>query len=40
VLNKMNPGAPVNNVTSAAFGRIASQAGSPRRIMIAAKLNF
>jgi hypothetical protein len=40
ILNHMNCGNPDGAVTSTTFGRINSQAGTPRRLMIAAKLVF
>ncbi|MEX2260299.1 MAG: TonB-dependent receptor [Bryobacteraceae bacterium] len=38
--NKMNPGNPNGAVTQRTFGVITGQAGSPRRVMIAAKIVF
>lgn len=41
LFNHMNAGVPSNNFTNPVnFGRISSQAGNPRRIMIAAKIHF
>jgi hypothetical protein len=40
-LNTMNPGNPGTDITqTVSFGRISSQSGNPRRIMLAAKIMF
>jgi hypothetical protein len=41
LLNKMNPGNPGNQINDpVSFGKITTQSGSPRRIMLAARLQF
>ena len=40
LLNHMNCGVPVTDITSATFGRINTQPGAARVMMIAAKLYF
>jgi hypothetical protein len=40
LLNHMNAGKPNNTIPDRAFGMITTQVGSPRVIMIAAKLFF
>ncbi len=40
LFNQMNPGMPNGAVTQRTFGMITAQDGSPRRIMLAAKLVF